>query len=176
MAIGSVNQMVHDRLPFTSPAGNDAIIERWRVQMCYLMQDQTQKSDAAVETEIGYKALENMLFAGMVAYQLINNKIVLTLAGNGVSGGGGAKILTKGKADVVEAEFTVSKAIDGAMLQMDTETFLDRLCLELSGMAQGMGYRVPFCNCMTTDVRPPFIVVENCKPVVRSIYDGNAVP
>jgi hypothetical protein len=163
MAIASVLQMVHDRLPFTAPIANDDVIERTRIQMTYLMQPQTEKSDSGVETESNYTPLQNMLFAAMVAYQLVKSQTMLILAGNGTTSTGGAKIITKAKADVVEADFEIPKAIDGAMLGMATNDWLSLLLDEICKMGWSLGYRVPWCDIMQ-DVIPPFIVT-GCQPL-----------
>lgn len=174
MAISSVLEMVHQRLPFTSPSANDTIIESIRVQMCYLMQGQTEKSDADVEPEANYKPLENMLFAAMVCYQMIRNKVILTMAGDGVSGSAAAKTLKKAVADVTEAEFTVVKATDGALLQMSTDVFLENLLNEICAMAQTLDYNCPWC-VQPLDVTPAFIVGEDFPPTpadITEIYNG----
>lgn len=157
MAIAPVLTMVHQRLPFTSPSANDATIESIRVQMTYLMQPQTKKIDAEVEDELNYTPRENMLFAAMTAYQLVKSQVMLVLAGNGTTISGGAKILTKGKADVVEAEFSVAKSIDGSILGMTTTDWLDILLKEICAMGQMLGYNVPWCT-LPMDIIPPFIV------------------
>jgi hypothetical protein len=166
MAIASVKVMVNDRLPYTAPLAFDVIIERTRVQMCYLMQSQTAKSDADVELESNYRALENMLFAAMVAYQLVKSKVVQNMAGDGTNAGTAAKTLKRGKADVTEAEFIVVKASDGALIQMETSVFLKDLLMEICTMGRSMGYSVPWCS-LPMDQIPAFIVGEdfpNCSP------------
>lgn len=166
MAIASVKVMVNDRLPYTTPGSFDLVIERTRVQMCYLMQSQTGKPDADVEAEANYKALENMLFAAMVAYQLVKSKVIQNMAGDGTTGGTAAKTLKKGKADVTEAEFVVVKASDGALIQMETSKFLEDLLLEICTWGRSMGYAVPWCS-LPMDQIPPFIVGDDfpsCLP------------
>ncbi len=179
MAIASVLTMVHQRLPFTSDASNDATIDSIRIQMCYLMQSQTLKDNASVELEASYSPLENMLFAAMTCYQMVLNKTMLNIAGNGTTGStGGAKILTKAKADVTEAEFTISKAIDGALLQMPTSEYLAALLAEICAMGRNLNYNVIWCNC-PLDIIPAFIVTCDYPPSInhhRDIYDGNPIP
>lgn len=157
MPIGSVKEMVNDRLPYTAPSSFDAVIERTRIQMAYLMQSQTGKSDADVETESNYKALENMLFAAMVSYQMVKFKAIESVAGNGTTAGTAAKTLKKAKADVTEAEFVVVKASDGAMIQIETSVFLENLLMEICTMGRTMSYTVPWCNIPLDEI-PPFIV------------------
>ena len=175
MAIATVLVMVHQRLPFTEPAANDTIIESIRVQMTYLMQNQTLKIDAEVEAELNYKPLQNMLFAAMTSYQMVKNKVILTMAGNGTTITGGAKILNKAKADVTEASFEVTKAIDGALLQMSTEDFLNKLLMEICAMAQTLGYNCPWCIPIT-NVIPPFIIGEDYPPVLDCPDYLNGLP
>lgn len=177
MALSTVAEMVRQRLPFTAPVANDPIIESIRVQMTYLMQNQTLKADADVEGEANYKPLENMLFAAMVCYQMIKNKIVLTMAGDGVSGSAAAKTLKKAKADVTEAEFTVIKATDGALLQMPTETFLGNLLSEICSMAQTLNYNCPWC-VTPPDIGVPFIVGADFPPAaadIDEIFNGKPI-
>jgi len=151
--------MVKDRLPYLSDPSNDPIIERQRVMICYLIQSETGKSDAAdVETESNYTAYQNMLIAAMVCYQLLKNKIVLNMAGDGTSGssGGGSKVLKRAKADVVEAEFQIIKASDGSSFLMASDAFMADLLLEICGMARKLSYSIPWCVC-DDPVIPAFV-------------------
>lgn len=178
MAIHSVREMVHDRLPYTSPVSYDAVIERTRIKMVYLMQSQTGKSDADVEPEANYKPLENILFADMVSYQLVKSKAILTMAGDGSSSSGGAKIVKKAKADVTEAEFIVTKAEDGSLIQISTKDFLADLLAEICATGHALGYQVPWCNC-PADVIPAFIIGEDYPSrdctIMDNILDGDPI-
>lgn len=160
MAIASVKTMVNDRLPYTTPGTFDQVIERTRIQMCYLMQNQTLKADGDVEPEANYKALENMLFAAMTSFQLVKSKVIMNMAGDGVSAGTAAKTLKKAKADVTEAEFVVVKADDGALIQMPTEKFLSNLLFEICTMGRTLNYSVPWCS-IKLDQIPPFIMADD---------------
>lgn len=146
-------------MPFTEPSTNDTLIERMRVKMTYLMQNQTGKADNQVEPEANYKPLENILFADMVCYQLVKTKAIQNMAGNGTTAGG-TKILKRAKADVTEAEFVITKAEDGSLIQIDTTTFLKDLLAEICAEAQVLNYNVPWCTC-PPDVIPAFIVGED---------------
>jgi hypothetical protein len=176
MAIPTVREMVTDRLPYLTPGSNDVQVERMRIKMVYLMQSQTGKSDADVEPEANYKAIENILFADMVSYQLVKTKAIQTMAGDGSAAGGGAKILKRAKADVTEAEFIVTKAEDGSLIQMSTTTFLADLLKEICSTGNSIGYTVPWCTC-EPDIIPAFIVGEDfpkdyCPP---DIFNGNPI-
>lgn len=174
MAIASVKVMVNDRLPFTAPSANDVIIERFRVQMTYLMQSQSLKDDLTVEVEAGYSALQNILFASMVCYEMISKEIMLTVAGNGTTAGTAAKTLKTAKADVVETEFQIVKASDGALLQMSSDLFLAKLLREICSMAQSIGWNCPFCSYPIT-IDTPFIVGEDFPPIpadIDAIFNG----
>lgn len=131
MAIQSVNQMVKNRLTFLTGT-SDVIIEQFRVEACYLLQEESEKADVDVETEAGYVPVFNMMFADMIAYWMIARKAIETMAGNGTTTTGGAKVIKKAKADVVEAEFMIVKASDGALIQIDTTqlmvNFLEGVC------------------------------------------------
>jgi hypothetical protein len=169
MAIPSVKIMVNDRLPYTAPSSFDVVIERIRVQMTYLMQGQTKKADVDVEVEANYRALENMLFASMVSYQLVKSKVVLNMAGDGTTAGTAAKTLKRAKADVTEAEFIIVKADDGAVIQMRTDLFLEQLLMEICTTGRTLGYSVPWCNIPLDEI-PAFIVGADypCAPLPSS--------
>lgn len=178
MALSSVKEMVKDRLPFTNNVSFDAVIERVRIQMCYIMQNQTQKSDLEVEAEANYRGVENIMFSLMVAYQLVKSKAVQTMGGDGSStSSGGAKILKKAKADVTEAEFIISKAEDGSLIQIPAEKFLMDLLNEMCTFARSLNYIIPWCN-MPLDVIPAFIVGADfpCEPrTIDQVLDGDPV-
>lgn len=160
MAIASVKIMVNDRLPYTAPNSFDVVIERTRVQMTYLMQSQTGKSDGDVEPEASYRALENILFAAMVSYQLVKSKVILNMAGDGTTAGTAAKTLKRAKADVTEAEFIVVKSEDGALIQMRTDLFLEQMLMEICTLGRTLNYNVPWCS-LPMDQIPAFIVGED---------------
>lgn len=172
MAIASVLTMVHQRLPFTAPAANDATIESIRVQMCYLMQSQTLKVDADVELESNYVPLQNMLFAAMVAYQMLNREIILTMGGDGTTVTTISRYLKKAKADVTEAEFG---SIPLALLE-DPADFISKLLLEICSMAQILKYNCPWCT-QVADIIPPFIIGEDYPPAYcpPDIFNGEPI-
>lgn len=160
MAIASVKEMVNERLPFTTPNSYDTPIEKIRVQMTYIMQNQTLKTDIDVETEINYRPLENILFSLMVCYQFIKIKALQTMAGDGVNPGTAAKTLKRAKADVTEAEFTVVKAADGALIQVPTVDLMKDLLVEICSTAQILKYNCPWCQ-LALDEIPAFIIGED---------------
>lgn len=162
MAIASVKQMVNDRLPYTTPTAFDVVIERTRVQMTYLLQEQTEKSNADVEAEANYTALQNMLFAAMVSFQMVKSKVMLTMAGDGTTGPQN-KILKKAKADVVEAEFMTVKSADGSLIQMETTKFLEILLQEVCSLSGQLNYYLAWCG-QELDVIPAFIVGDDYPP------------
>lgn len=167
MAIGTVNQMVKDRLPYLSDVANDPLIERKRIEVVYIMQNQSGKDDASVELEASYKAVENIVFAAMIAWYLLQNKIMTTMAGTGAAGSvGGAKILSKAKADVTEADFILVKAEDGAMIQMKTTDYLDLIKNDVCSLTRVVGWINPICRAVI-DIIPAFIMgadfPSNCE-------------
>lgn len=159
MAIASVHDMVNERLPYTANVSYDDQIEATRIQMCYLMQNQTEKDDSEVEIEADYKPLENILFSMMVSYQMIQSKILQTMAGDGTLAGTAAKTLKRAKADVVEAEFIIVKAEDGALIQMKMSDYLPMLLNEICATARVLNYACPWCRLLMDKI-PAFIVSE----------------
>lgn len=157
MAIQSVQIMVKNRLAYLTVA-QDTIIDQFRVEACYLLQTESEKADADVETEAGYKPLFNMLFADMVAYWLVKRKVIQNLAGDGTTSGTAAKTLKKAKADVVEAEFVVVKASDGALIQMETTEFLLDLLKDICAKSLALDIFNPLCyDPEAYNVIPAFI-------------------
>lgn len=176
MAIRSVVDIVKADLPWLGVA-DDANIEAKRIEMTYLLQNQTGKSDADVEGEANYKALENMLFADMTAYHLAAAKAIENMEGNSsgtVSAGSGNKTLTKSKADVVEAEFTVIKASDGGRLIFNAETFMKNKLKDICDKSRALNIQNPMCyDPDSYDIIPAF--VKGCDfpsdPTTSAIED-----
>lgn len=182
MAIPSVKQMVLNRLPYlTDITATTTLIEQFRIEATYFLQNQFKVSDADVETEATYKALQNMLFADMVTYWLVERKVIQTQAGDGTSEGSAAKTLKRAKADVTEVEFVTIKAADGALISMTTVDFMSALLRDICSKAKVLGIYHPFCT--TTDdynIIPAFRKGCDFPPRfprkgLNSIFDGTPI-
>lgn len=164
MAIGSINDMVHQRLSYLNNTTDNTIIDSWTIQQFYFLQGQTEKSDADVETESNYKPIQKMLFAALVSYKMLLKRITENMAGSaGSSVVTPGKVIKKAKADVVEAEFEVPKAKDGVFLQLDASELLDQLKAEVCSISYMLHYTIPeICDNYPIDVIPPFKVYIQC--------------
>ena len=151
MAIRAVKDIVHSKLPFLVTT-DDPEIESYRVEMCYLMQTQTEKADVDVEDEVNYKALENMLFASMVSYNMAKDQAV-KITGGEAGAAPTTRVLKKAKADVVETEFQVVKASDGALFTIATEKWFLTILKEICDYSRTLGYENPLCT-NTEDLVP----------------------
>ncbi len=171
MPIGSVNQMVKDRLPFLDNASFDDLIERKRIEVVYLMQSQSGKTDGAdVETEANYTALQNMLFSAMIAWYQIKAKIMSNMGGTGSGDSGGAKVIKKAKADVVEVEYMLTKASDGSIISMETSAFLSDLQKEICDYSRTLNWVNPLCQ-VVLDAIPAFIIGSDFPPCTGYLYN-----
>lgn len=156
MAISSVSVMVKDVLPYLT---DDALIERIRVQMTYLLQPQLNKTDLEVEDEANYTAMQNMLFAQMVAYHLLHTKAIETMAGDGTNSGSASKTLKKAKADVVETEFVVTKASDGALIQVETVVLMQQIKSFICSYSGVLKISNPLCyDPKNYHISPQFVI------------------
>lgn len=160
--IGSVEQMVQDRLPWATDL---VLIERLRVEQTYLLQTHYDKPDGdavdATEDEAGYRPLENMLFADMTAYNLVCRKIMEVQGGDGTAGSkGGAKILKKAEAKPVSAEFMQVKGDDGTMVTVKTKEYLQKLLAQICQRSMALDISNPMCDNQNYDDFVPFKFVD----------------
>lgn len=173
MAIPSVKQMVLNRLPYlVDNGGTTTLIDQFRIEATYFLQNQFKKEDADVENEATYKPLQNMLFADMITYWLIERKVIQTQAGDGTSAGTAAKTLKRAKADVTEVEFVTIKAADGALITMTTVDFMASLLRDICSKAKVLGIYHPFCvRPEDYNVIPAFIKGCDYPPKVSNSID-----
>jgi len=169
MPVSSVAQQVRDGLPFLEDAAEDnALIERKRVEMTYLMQDQTGKTAAEVELEAEYSNLENMMFAEMVKYVIAKIRVTENMEGSSAEGGAapGARSLKKAKADVVESEFQIIKASDGSRFQMLTKDWFALCRQQICSYSSVLNYSNPLCFDDDGDTAniTPFIKGDDFPP------------
>lgn len=173
MAIGTVNQMVKDRAPFLNNTTFDALIERKRIEVAYIMQKQSGKLDADVELESNYTALQNILFAAMIVWYQVKSKVLQNMGGDGVTGAvGGAKVLKKVKADVTEAEWMIA---DKAILSMDTDEYLKELQKEICDVSKVLGWINPIC-VVFIDIIPAFIIGADFPPAICTEFPNGVFP
>lgn len=165
MALKTIPELVCSRLPWLSPVNDlDAITTVLDMQFV-LLQAYTKKTDDELDNPSSYTRLEQILFAELTAYYMLLQRVAGT--GGGVDGQAPVvnKTLTKTKADVVEAEFTIVKASDGGQLMIKTETLLGEIKSAACSIARELKYRIPLCRAIPTEGTAfiPFITVRD-KP------------
>lgn len=180
MAHESVERMVKDRVPYLDVAEDHAdsaniklLIDRQRVMTTYILQSASGKSDADVFVESSYTPLQNILFAAMVAYYLVKNKIITNLAGTASGSAGGPRVIKRVKADVVETEFMQVKSTDGTILTMETDKYLSELQKEICQLSGAIGWANPLCGKRIHDIIPPFAVGADYPPYPPDPYSGD---
>ena len=170
MAIRSVTNIVRGKLPFLTDA-DDVTAEAYRVEMCYLLQTETGKTDGEVETEANYKSLENMLFADMVAYNMGQDQVAKVTGGsNGAAPTN--KVLKRAKADVVETEFQIVKSSDGASFAIPTKEWFSSLLKDICDKSRALEISNPMCwkdKEYTPDIS--FITGEDFPSTTEDPYD-----
>lgn len=165
MAIRAITDIVKSKLPFLVVA-DDPTIESYRIEMCYFLQGQTGKEDIDVEAEANYKALENMLFADMVSYNMGKDQVAKVTGG--VAGAAPtSKILKKAKADVVETEFTIVKSSDGANWSIPTDVWFTSLLKDICDKSRTLGIENPMCF-------DPSTITPNVPYIIGSDFPKNA--
>lgn len=161
MAIGTVLELVKERLPFIPNDGTyDARINSLKLEVYYAIQHCTGIADADVEDDTKYTGLTRYLVVRYVCYLLIYNKIIEVLGGVGGAAPSGNKRIKKGKADVVEAEFDYAKASDGSTLSMEATSLIANLLKEMCGYAKTLKCSLPMCSGLfsTTKGFPPAFI------------------
>lgn len=145
----TIKDIIQNRLPFLnySDATVDARLDKIISEVQWTLQQPLGKDNADVELEASYSQQEIILIGVYVAYLVVLRKAFTTLAGDTeTSEEASAKTLKKAKADVVEAEFHVNKASDGAAIQLDTETLLDTFKNEICDKAAELEIVLTICN------------------------------
>jgi len=97
-----------------------------------------------------------MLVSELTSYQILERKVIENLAGEDGTAANAAQNVTKGKADVVEAEFEYSKSSDGNKLLLKTDELMRQILISICSYAEVLGYCLPMCTIKTTIVKPPF--------------------
>lgn len=138
--LASITQLISNRLEFLGTVA-DTVIEQYRLEAFYYIQNQTEKSDMEVEDETVYTPLQRMLLADIASYFILKRRVVSSTAGTGASAGTGAKRVKKAKADVVETEFEYSDK-----LQMEAEAMLQQARRDACEKAKILSYSLPLCE------------------------------
>ena len=153
----TIQDIIQNRLPFVDIT-NTAIASRLDkiiMEVQWTLQKPLKKEEADVEIESSYNQQEILLIGVYSAYLALFRKVITTLAGDAeTSEEASTKTLKKAKADVVEAEFHISKASDGSSIQLDTGTLLDLLKDEICDTAALLGISLVICD--TCSKHPPF--------------------
>ncbi|WP_291726176.1 hypothetical protein [Bernardetia sp.] len=145
----TIKDIIQNRLPFLNYSDTtvDARLDKIISEVQWTLQKPLGKDDADVELEASYSQQEIILIGVYVAYLVVLRKAFTTLAGDTeTSEEASAKTLKKAKADVVEAEFHISKASDGSSIQLDTETLLASLKKEICDTAALLGITLVICQ------------------------------
>ena len=158
-----INDLIANKLSFIDLSNASVLskVNLAKTEVLYLLEPFLQKADT--EDETLYSEREKILIATYTAYNLLFTKAITTVAGDiNVNGGAvsGNKVLTKAKADVVESEFEIIKASDGANVAMSGEKLLSNLKEQLCSLANQMGIEISICDCGEA-VPTPFIIVRN---------------
>ena len=82
MALGTVDELVKEKLSFVPATGWETKIESYRLQQCYFLQKWSGLSDTEVEDEANYVGLKKMLVSELVVYQMIIEKVITTTGGS----------------------------------------------------------------------------------------------
>jgi len=165
MALQSVYEMVLNRLKFVPLTGWETNIEAFETeQMYYLNAFLQNKTDAEVEDEANWTGVERILLAELTTYQLLIKEIIKTVGGDAeVSSkpGAGNRLIKKGKADVVEAEFEYAKAEDGRTLAVKAAQLISELKNSICRYASALDLYLPgYCSGGDDADVPAFLVYE----------------
>lgn len=165
MALKSIPELVCSRLPWLSPERDLDKITTVLDTQFVLLQEWTKKEDAEVDNPNSYTKVQQLLFAELTAYQLLQQKAAANVGGTDGAAPAVNKVLTKTKADVVEAEFTIVKASDGGSLTMNASALLGEIKTAACNIARQLGYRLPLCrSASATDGTAsflPFITIQD---------------
>ena len=112
-----------------------------------------------VEIEASYTNKQLVFFANYITYKILDQRIMLGLAGDGTATNLPADntVLTKGQVDVLAAEFSAVKISDIA-LGIDTKTLLEKYMLQTCAQARQNNITLGICPLVTATV-PPFLYI-----------------
>jgi hypothetical protein len=159
-----INTLIKGDLPFLDLSNTTVLnkVDTAKWSSFYSLQPYLLKSDTEVEDETKYTNLEKILVAAYTAYQLLFTKAITTLAGDAETGeSSNNKLLTKAKADVVEAEFSPIKSADGANISLTGEKLMANLKKKVCDTAMSLNIVLPLCeDCSVFTPQPYFVVVK----------------
>lgn len=163
MPLKAVYDMVINRLAFVPQTGWEENIDDFKTEQMYYL-DQFIDITGDIEDEANWTGMNRILLAELTTYQTLIKEIVGVVGGDGSetsTPGSGTKMIKKGKADVVEAEFEYSKADDGRTLSVKANQLVGELKQSICRYATSMGIHLPgYCPDEDVDPQPPFIIVE----------------
>lgn len=140
-----IGQLVKDRLPFLLSGTLDTLIERKKIEVFYELQDQTGKTDEEVELEESYTNKLKIFFADYIAYQILDYRVMVLLAGSDTETATGNKTVSKATADVLEVEFEVLK-IDDVALGINTKVLLQNYKERACAQAKANDLSLSICD------------------------------
>lgn len=167
MALQSIPDSVRAKLPFldANTTGTDTIINQIKTEQYYYLSPYTKLTGSDIEDDSKYAGLQILLVTEMVCVEFLKKETLKNVAGTAGAAGTGAKRISKGKADVVEAEFEYGKAADGNFLGATAEELLLQHTRKACEYAKMLKYSLPLCIGvldMPFDT-PPFLgFVDNC--------------
>lgn len=166
MALQSVKEIVNQKLYFIADTpAFDQLIETYQHEQMYYLNTYLFISPDNIPTEIenetSWEGMNRLLLAEITAYQLILNKVIKTTGGaEGDKPGAGARMLKKGEAKPVSAEFEYAKAEDGRTVAMKMEKLLPELKANICRFSQAVNIILPGYCPKEKGTPPPFFVVE----------------
>lgn len=160
MPLQSVDALVKEKLSFVPQTGWETKIESYRLQQCYFLAKWSgYETEGDIEDPDNYTGLKRMLVSELVVYNMIIEKVITTTGGSSDTSapGEGSKRITKGKADVVEAEFDYAKSSEGTTIALKTEQLIPELKANICRYSRTIGWAIPgFCDKPKTGKPMPF--------------------
>lgn len=165
MPLLTVEEIIKEKLAFVPDTAWQTKILTYKNEQMYYLNTYLKISETndpvEIEDESKWTGMARLLLAEVTAYNLIIHKAIETTGGTETSStGAGSKIVKKGKADVVEAEFEVAKAEDGRTIALKTSALLPVLKENICRYAQTLGIFLPgYCGEESVDI-PAFLIKE----------------
>lgn len=123
---------VYQSLPFLTRPDDDNLVNAYIDQARIELQCDLGKTDAQLFDETAYNYQEKMIVAFHTSCSLLLNEALKNTGGSGGVAPTGNKILSKAKADVTEAQWTIPKASDGNAVIVGVPgmiaSFKNRMC------------------------------------------------
>lgn len=174
--MANVTELVQARLPFLAnyPNSGTTLISMFEIESFYELQDQIYITvDGAlvpmpndlVEEESSYTNKQLVFFANYIAFKILDQRIMLGLAGDGTVNNEPATntVLTKGQVDVLSAEFSAVKISDVA-LGIDTVKLVEKYALQACAQARQNNITLGICPLVEAPA-PAFLYIPPQCPV-----------